>query len=114
MTELERRALMGGKEAQEECTEKGIVLPCPCCGNTKVALIDELEVTVWFRCTLCGCLSRAEKDERVALQNWNTRTLPPIGRCETCDWWGDAKGPMLCLFTVAGQYCSEYKSKEES
>ena len=32
MTELERRALLGDKEAQKECTEKGIVLPCPFCG----------------------------------------------------------------------------------
>lgn len=31
--ELIRRALMGEKQAQEECTEKGIVLPCPFCGN---------------------------------------------------------------------------------
>lgn len=31
MTDLERRALMGNKKAQEECTEKGIVLPCPVC-----------------------------------------------------------------------------------
>lgn len=31
MTDLERRALMGDKKAQEECTEKGIVLPCPVC-----------------------------------------------------------------------------------
>lgn len=27
--ELICRALMGEKQAQEECTEKGIVLPCP-------------------------------------------------------------------------------------
>lgn len=31
--ELIRRALMGDKQAQEECAEKGIVLPCPLCGN---------------------------------------------------------------------------------
>ncbi len=31
--ELIRRALMGEKQAQEECTEKGIVLPCPICGG---------------------------------------------------------------------------------
>lgn len=33
MTELERRALLGDKQAQEECTDKGIVLPCPFCGS---------------------------------------------------------------------------------
>lgn len=31
MTELERLALLGDKQAQKECTEKGIVLPCPKC-----------------------------------------------------------------------------------
>lgn len=33
MTTLERRALMGDRQAQEECTEKGIMLPCPFCGG---------------------------------------------------------------------------------
>lgn len=31
MTELERRALLGDKIAQEECTEKGVLFPCPWC-----------------------------------------------------------------------------------
>lgn len=34
--ELIRRALMGDKHAQAECTEKGIVLPCPFCGGNKI------------------------------------------------------------------------------
>ena len=29
--ELICRALMGDKQAQQECTAKGIMLPCPCC-----------------------------------------------------------------------------------
>lgn len=33
MTELERKALMGDEQAQEECTRQGIVLPCPFCGS---------------------------------------------------------------------------------
>ena len=33
MTILERRALLGDKEAQKECTKNGILLPCPCCGG---------------------------------------------------------------------------------
>ena len=36
MTELERRALLGDQEAQKECTEQGIVLPCPFCGEANV------------------------------------------------------------------------------
>lgn len=33
MDSLVRKALLGDKKSQEECTEKGIVLPCPFCGN---------------------------------------------------------------------------------
>lgn len=31
--ELIRRALMGDRETQQECTRRGIVLPCPICGE---------------------------------------------------------------------------------
>ena len=38
MTDLERRALLGDRQAQEECTRNEIVLPCPHCrGNAKVS-----------------------------------------------------------------------------
>ena len=37
MTVLERRALLGDAKAQRECTEKGIVLPCPFCGGPATA-----------------------------------------------------------------------------
>lgn len=41
MTEFERRALLGDKEAQKGCTEKGIVLNCPhCSGKGKVSFKD--------------------------------------------------------------------------
>ena len=41
MTDLERRSLLGDAEAQRECTEKGIVLPCPFCGwKGKVSFKD--------------------------------------------------------------------------
>ena len=31
--ELKRRALLGDREAQQECTRSEIVLPCPKCGK---------------------------------------------------------------------------------
>lgn len=31
LKELIHRALLGDEQAQQECTEKGIVLPCPFC-----------------------------------------------------------------------------------
>lgn len=39
MTDLERRALLGDQEAQKECTEKGIALPCPHCGAKDAEII---------------------------------------------------------------------------
>lgn len=38
--ELIRRALLGDEQAQEDCTEKGIALPCPFCGK-EAQLISE-------------------------------------------------------------------------
>lgn len=41
MTDIERRAILGDEDAQRECTENGIILPCPCCrGNGKVSFKD--------------------------------------------------------------------------
>lgn len=41
MIELERRALLGDRQAQEECTRQGILLGCPHCkGNAKVSFKD--------------------------------------------------------------------------
>lgn len=51
MTELERRALLGDKEAQKECTEKGIVLPCPFCGGKAKASFKDSR---FFGKNICG------------------------------------------------------------
>ena len=116
MTDLERRAMMGDKEAQEECTEKGIVLPCPYCGSMKIAIgaIDHLEPYVWFRCASCGCESMINKDKRSALQTWNTRTPPPVGRCGTCRNSSNFPGwenrcDALRLITEDDFYCAFYR-----
>lgn len=76
MTELERRALLGDARAQEECTRRGIVLPCPFCGNEKNIISN------WgmFRCWCPNCLAKAEDalTRHDALKAWNTRHAPPI------------------------------------
>ena len=96
MTDLERRALLGDAKAQRECTEKGIVLRCPCCGGTarqhgrfcisyiecdscglESCVMDENETdydTVPFKCTIAYKVR----------EKWNTRPAPPIGRCREC------------------------------
>lgn len=85
MSELERRALLGDRQAQEECTRQWIVLPCPFCGS---------EDDVFFTGSVYGCakcefifsMMASEKSE--ALLKWNTRPAPPIGRCKDCKHQG--------------------------
>ena len=88
MTDLERRALLGDRQAQEECTRNEIVLPCPCCGGreieTKYACGD-----YWCECVKCGTAGGPHCRKSVAITKWNTRPAPPIGRCASCTHWDD-------------------------
>lgn len=52
MTELERKALMGDKEAQRICTEQGVVLPCPKCFKP-VKVKESIDKIKSFDCE-CG------------------------------------------------------------
>lgn len=56
MTELERRALLGDPEAQEQCTRQGIVLACPFCGNMNIRTSN------WgmWRCRCPECRSKSD------------------------------------------------------
>lgn len=90
--ELIHRALMGDKQAQEECTEKGILLPCPCCGREPYTetFFDRKGWYAVVGCADCPiaivtitCDSE-EKAQQKALKDWNTRPAPPIGRCGEC------------------------------
>ena len=96
MTELERRALMGDHEAQKECTEKGIVLPCWRCGGE--AEVKEIPIggkplyTVVCKKHYCGVYGAGNRSSAKALEDWNTRPAPPIGRCGECRHSGDPSG----------------------
>lgn len=90
MTDLERRALLGDRQAQEECTRRGIVLPCPFCGGSAMIEYDDImpfEYSVF--CGECGVMPSTSEDKQVAIRAWNTRTAPPIGRCGECEHWAD-------------------------
>lgn len=94
MTALERRALMGDAEAQRECTEKGITLPCPCCGGKPDVFFTGLRHTFGpqrFRvmCTSCLVGTWWSRYRHGALTDWNTRPAPPIGRCFECKHLGE-------------------------
>ena len=93
MTDLERRSLWGDRQAQEECTRRGIVLPCPFCGCDER---DMLGMSVYhdqyfYCCESCGCNGpivyvndNCDYPQHEALVLWNTRPAPPIGRCGEC------------------------------
>lgn len=113
MTDLERRALLGDAEAQQECTEKGIVLRCPLCGSiyTQVRHMGWSEPAQAFEagyrgeCTVCHAVSGAHTTEKEALADWNRRPAPPIGQCGKCGAY-TSEGPGL-------GYCSDGTGKTD-
>lgn len=125
MTNLERRALLGDREAQAECTAKGIVLPCPCCGGG--AKINLFLGTKCVTCTFCPCaiIPGPKSSDLDALVAWNTRPKPSVGRCKTCVHW--SKSTLKCFKPIDDEhifhdtaapiwkdsdFCSYYEPKE--
>lgn len=119
MTDLVCRALLGDREAQEECTRQGIVLPCPFCGgNGKYHKIKSDPLDLGFEtigyCVCCGkCIAgtQYESTKNLALSEWNTRQAPPIVRC------GECKYNKNCILItegdfVATDFCSAGEPKE--
>lgn len=108
--ELIRRALLGDQQAQKECTEKGIMLPCPKCFSDGVKIegdghdiydpdtlgyLDSVPDSILYvtcdSCNLCSnCVTVEDGEEREdaekrLIAEWNTRPEPPIGRCGECE-----------------------------
>lgn len=89
MTELERRALLGDRQAQEECTKKGILLACPLCGG-KVEEGKQWETDgyYWWPTICCVNCNLHMLDPNLwegvseeTRRKWNTRPAPPVGHC---------------------------------
>ena len=111
MTDLERRALLGDQEAQEECTRLEIELPCPCCGSTVIVneipphkhtlatFMPDYEGGCFIECPSCN-YANCGKTKQEALTNHNHRPAPPIGRCKDCAYKQKAtvndKGFLIC------------------
>ena len=124
--DLIRRALLGSWEAQQACTDKGIVLPCPCCKGE--AYTETFFERKGWR-TVVGCsecpvsLSTITYDteeiaQKKALKDWNTRPAPPIGRCKDCfQYHSEGPGVGYCSLDDQGReetnFCSEFEPKEE-
>ncbi len=115
--ELIRRALLGNTQAQEKCTEKGVVLPCPCCGGQ--ARLEDMGFPHHVYCEKCGLKSTSVKyekeGEKDAIKKWNTRPAPPIGRCGECKYY---RAYGYCNYHENDReetdFCSYFEPKEES
>ena len=113
MTDLECRALMGDKQAQEECTRHGILLPCPFCGN------KHIRISNWgmWRCWCPECFGKSEDSlrERDAVKHWNTRPAQPVGRCGECRFANTKDGGIYCELDdyqrEEYEFCSEFEPK---
>lgn len=128
LKKLKRRAMLGDRQAQEECTRLGIVLRCPFCGGStddksgtifKIARIELYAHKRTGKCVYDGSVI-------YNLSIWNTRTDPPVGRCWECkNWCTGTKCGMKCacqersnaedtgmVFTRAYEFCKKFKPKE--
>lgn len=115
MDGLIRRALLGDERAQQECTRREIVLPCPKCGKGKIIFWDKK--MKWYSCWDCGMKSGPKKSFGEALRDWNTRPGPPIGRCKDCfQYHSEGPGVGYCSLDDQGReetnFCSEFELKE--
>ena len=121
--ELIRRALMGDEQAQQECTENGIVLPCWRCGGESG--IQELHTggkpiyAVTCKKAYCGAYGCAYSTQQKAIEYWNTRPAPPVGRCKDCLWYLPIS--KRCKYSIGGlwgevnelSFCSCFEPKED-
>ena len=114
MTNLERRALLGDRQAQEECTKKGIVLACPFCGLRegtvfKISHADLYAHKRTGKCALDGMII-------YNLSDWNIRSAPPIGRCKDCSNSCPGNHSPVCIIhgcnTDDDAWCNEFEPKE--
>lgn len=123
MGNLVRKALMGNKQAQEECTAEGIVLPCPFCGGNKIKT-PYVCGDHFIECSSCHSASNIVSSRKQALKLWNARPAPPIGRCGECkcwqrngsDWGSCSKWyteDKVQAFMLEDDFCSYFEPKEE-
>lgn len=112
MTDLERRALLGDKQAQEERTEKGIAIPCPFCGIEGSVLLRGKDKYNYHLCSVECVLSGVI----TPLEKWNTRPAPPIGRCKDCKNLDNTGKRPVCWHTnlplkSENDFCSYYEPR---
>lgn len=126
MTDIERSALMGDWIAQMKCTDNWIVLPCPCCGGKADYWEDSCAHKGYVQCMDCE-LTIEDSSKEKAILSWNTRIVPPVGKCEDCLYFkpknsAGTQGICMCkememncggeLYPLHDYYCKYFKQKE--
>ena len=133
MVEIVRKALMGDKKAQAECSEESIILPCPMCyEEMEIAEVVEgpAQFEILFRCPRCGIEVRKSQEfvhngkEYIPygpnpIYQWNDRAAPPTGMCRDCihlrheltdRWYTD-----VCALTGTprrqDEFCSRFEKR---
>ena len=117
--ELIRRALLGNTQAQEKCTEREIILPCPFCGGE--ATVKEISGRYSVTCTKHCAGTRIFKSKRESIKAWNTRPAPHIGKCGECKYFYKSINEKACTnpqgmyFTeiTENDFCSYFEPEEE-
>ena len=115
MDELQRRALLGDKRAQEECTRQGIVQACPFCGRSEETVFKLAHSNLYAhkrtgKCALDGMII-------YNLADWNTRPAPPLGRCIDCANVCEVSDNLVTcdIFErdmMPDDFCSQFEAKE--
>ena len=114
--ELIRRALMGDEQAQQECTKRGIVLPCPFCGSENIVIS---KWGLWRRwCQEYLGKSDDQLSQADAIRKWNTRPAPPVGRCKDCiNATNPGSNIVFCDYferdMMPDDFCSCFEPREE-
>lgn len=117
MTDLERRALLGDLAAQNECTERGIVLPCAHGAECRVFEIKVEDKTAYRVISMkCCCFQGpARLTKKDAISDWNMRPAPMIRWCDECAFRNTFDCPCSKNgFTLSGvKFCGWFEPKEE-
>ena len=98
------------------------MLPCWRCGGESE--IQELHTggkpiyAVTCKKTYCGAYGCAYSTQQKAIEYWNTRPAPPVGRCRDCfQYHSEGPGVGYCSLDDQGReetnFCSEFEPKED-
>lgn len=116
MDDLERRALLGDQEAQEECTRQGIAIPCwRCSGSAEMRRMNSEGKPIYAvvcKRSYCGAYGSACPTPQKAIAYWNRRPAPPIGRCKDCKHQGTGDSD-ICHSGMDEEFCSGFEPKED-